>query len=377
MAETLPRWGLPEVNFVETDPEIIKSEIITGYETASGRSLADGDPVRLFLLTIADRIIHLQNCINSSAQQNLLTYAQGNALDALGVLLNTERLSPSPALTNLSFKLSQARETDYLIPADFKVTNGTVTFATDEEIIIPAGELYGEVSATCTTDGVVGNNYVSGQITTIVTPMPYLESATNTSTTSGGADEENDEDYAERLKTATDKFSVAGPAAAYKHYAMSANPGIIDVGIISPNPCEIEIYPLMSGGTLPTQDVLDQIADFFAAEDIIPMTDKVTVKAPSTHEYTINVDYYIDSNSLRQAESIRAAVAAAVEEYRSEQQTQMGQTITPDGLIYKVKAAGAAYVDLSTLSPASLVKLDDNVVAQCTGVTVTYKGGSK
>ena len=320
MSESFPRWGLPEVNFVETDPETIKQEIITGYEAASGRVLAAGDPVRLFLLTIADRVVHLQNCINIAGQQNLLTYAQGNALDALGVLVGTPRLAASAALTTFSFKLSEALGNDYVIPMNFEVTNGVVTFATDKEIIIPAGELYGEVSAHCTTAGVAGNDYYAGQIKTIVKPMPFLESATNTTTSSGGAEAENDEKYAERLRTATDTFSVAGPGAAYKHHAASVNPGIIDVGLASPNPCEVEIYPLMIGGELPAQEVLDQIADYFAQEDIVPMTDKVTVKAPATYEYSINVDYYINGDSLKQSESIRAAVTAAVEEYRLWQQ---------------------------------------------------------
>ena len=44
MAETIPRWGLPEVNFLETDAETIRSQIITGFEQASGDTLAAGDP---------------------------------------------------------------------------------------------------------------------------------------------------------------------------------------------------------------------------------------------------------------------------------------------------------------------------------------------
>lgn len=49
MAETIPRWHLPAVEFLETDAETIKAEVITGYEEASGRTLAAGDPVRLYL----------------------------------------------------------------------------------------------------------------------------------------------------------------------------------------------------------------------------------------------------------------------------------------------------------------------------------------
>ena len=46
MPETLPRWGMPDVNFIETDPEKIKSDIINRYETAAGRTLSAGDPVQ-------------------------------------------------------------------------------------------------------------------------------------------------------------------------------------------------------------------------------------------------------------------------------------------------------------------------------------------
>lgn len=379
MAESFPRWDLPEVNFVETDPAKIKAEVITGYERASGRVLAAGDPVRLFLLTIADRIIHLQNCINIAGQQNLLTYAQDDALDALGVLLDTPRLEAAPALTTLRFWLAEAQGKDYAIPANFAVTNGVVTFATDEELIIAEGEIYGEVSAHCTTSGTIGNDYFPGQVTTIVSPLPFLASATNTSMTSGGADAEKDPQYAERLRTATDSFSVAGPEAAYRHHAVSVNPGVIDVGISTPNPCEVEMYPLMTGGELPSQEVLNQIADYFAREDIIPMTDKVSVLAPTAQEYSINVDYYIASDAINHSEAIQRAVAAAVEEYRLWQQSEVGLAITPDELIAKVKAVGAVRVDLDTILPADYVALAGNAVAQCRkeNVVINYKGEDK
>ena len=36
MAETIPRWHLPAVEFLETDAETIKAEIITGYNKQVG-----------------------------------------------------------------------------------------------------------------------------------------------------------------------------------------------------------------------------------------------------------------------------------------------------------------------------------------------------
>ncbi len=92
MAETIPRWHLPAVEFLETDAETIKAEIITGYEQASGRTLAAGDPVRLYLLSLAAVIIQQRTAVNLAAQQNLLSYAQDGYLDALGTLLSVTRV---------------------------------------------------------------------------------------------------------------------------------------------------------------------------------------------------------------------------------------------------------------------------------------------
>ena len=91
-----------------TDAESIKSQILSGYESLTGRSLAAGDPVRLFLLSIAEILILQRTAINTAAQQNLLSYATGNYLDALGTYLSVKRLAESRAKTSIRFTLSQA-----------------------------------------------------------------------------------------------------------------------------------------------------------------------------------------------------------------------------------------------------------------------------
>lgn len=374
MSETFPRWNLPEVNFVEVDPAKIQAEIITEYEKASGRSLAAGDPVRHILLSLAAIVIQQRQCNNITGQQNLLSYAQEGKLDALGDIVSCKRLSASPAITSLQFKLSQALANDYTIPAGFEVTNGIVTFATDGEIIIPAGELYGETAATCTIVGTAANDYLPGQITTIVNPLPYLESAKNTTMTSGGADIESDQAYAERIHIAPNSFSTAGPEKAYIYHALSVNPAIIDVSIHSPSPGVVNIYPLLKGGELPTEDVLNQVEEYCSGKTRRPATDFVEALAPAVKEYSIVIDYWITKEDATKSEAIKAAVTAAVEEYRKWQQTKIGRDITPDILIGKVMAAGAARIDFSTLSPSAWVELTPYEVAQCTSVTITYKG---
>lgn len=374
MAETIPRWGLAPVNFLETDAETIRSQIITGFEQASGDTLAAGDPRRLFLLSIADVIIQQRTAINLAAQQNLLSYAQGGYLDALGQLLAVERMAESKAVTTIEFTLSQALGSVYTIPAGTQVTNGVVTFETDEDLLIPIGETMGEVSASCTVAGPVGNDYLAGQISTIVTPMTFVSGAQNTTITTGGADAESDPDFADRIRLAPNSFSVAGPEKAYVYHAKSVSPAIIDVKVNSPTPGEVDVYVLLTDGTLPTEDTLEQIEEHLSDENIRPLTDYVVVKAPTASNYEIELHYWINQEDASKAAQIQADVEAAVEQYRLWQQTKIGRDITPGKLLQLVFAAGASRVDNSKLKPATWKKLEAMQVAQCTKVNVVYEG---
>ena len=374
MAETIPRWGLAPVNFLETDAETIRSQIITGFEKASGDTLAAGDPRRLFLLSIADVIIQQRTAINLAAQQNLLSYAQGGYLDALGQLLAVERMAESKAVTTIEFTLSQALGSVYTIPAGTQVTNGVVTFETDEDLLIPIGETMGEVSASCTVAGPVGNDYLAGQISTIVTPMTFVSGAQNTTITTGGADAESDPDFADRIRLAPNSFSVAGPEKAYVYHAKSVSPAIIDVKVNSPTPGEVDVYVLLTDGTLPTEDTLEQIEEHLSDENIRPLTDYVVVKAPTASNYEIELHYWINQEDSSKAAQIQADVEAAVEQYRLWQQTKIGRDITPGKLLQLVFAAGASRVDNSKLKPATWKKLEAMQVAQCTKVNVVYEG---
>lgn len=376
MSETLPRWNLPDVNFVDADPEAVQAAMFSAYTAITGRTLAPGDPIRLFILTIAEIIIQQRAAINYAGRQNLLSYAQGEYLDALGKYLAVERLPAAHAITTLRFTLSAVLEESYVIPAGFEVTNGVVTFATDEELVIQAGDLTGDVGATCTTAGESGNGYLAGQLTTIVEPVAFLSAAANISTTAGGSNVEDDADFAERIRLAPNSFSVAGPRKAYIYHTLSVNPGIIDVSVTSPNPGDVYIMPLMEGGELPTAELRAEILEHLSGDDIRPLTDHVVVLEPDTVDYTIRVDYWISRENAAKSASIQADVAAAVEQYRLWQQSKIGRDITPGQLIANVINAGAARIDSSTFSPSAFVELDADEVAQCapSDVVINYKG---
>lgn len=84
--------ALPDIDFAVKDPDTVINGIISAYEDASGRTLSPADPVRVFLLTVANIIIHQRSIIDIAAKNNLIAYAEGAYLDHIGALLGVARL---------------------------------------------------------------------------------------------------------------------------------------------------------------------------------------------------------------------------------------------------------------------------------------------
>ena len=250
--------GLADITFAERDPAIIEAAVITGYEKIANRTLAKGDPIRLFLESIAFVIIHQRHLIDFTGKQNLLAYAGGNYLDHIGAMLGVNRLPAQPALTTLKFTLSESQPAALSIPAGTRATpgGGDLVFETTEISVVTPGALEVSVLAQCTKTGALGNGLLLGQIKKIVDPFPWQMKVENVTESSGGTDVENDENLRERIQLAPEYFSVAGPRGAYEYWARTAHQGIVDVAVVGPpetEPGNVHIYPLMQGGELPSQ----------------------------------------------------------------------------------------------------------------------------
>ena len=371
--EKLPRFDLPEVNFLTVDTATVEAGIIAGYERAAKRTLAQGDPIRLFLLSVAAEICGLRAEVNIAAQNNLLSYASGDYLDSLGAYFGVTRLAAVPAKGTFRFTLSTALADDVRIPAGTEVTNGTVSFATDEDAVILAGTLAVAVDATCTEPGTAGNGYTAGQIGTMVEPIAYVAEAVNVTSTTDGADVETDEAMAKRVQLAPNSFSSAGPRRAYVYHAYSASPAIIDVSVDSPDPGIVNVYLLTTSGQLPSQALCSDVLDVLNGEDVRPLTDEVHVYPPEAVVFAVVLDYWISVSDQSRVAEIQQAVTTAVEQYRQWQCLHIGRDIVPDKLVQLVIDAGAFRVDQSTLSP-DYEPVSATQVAVCSGIVLTYKG---
>ena len=365
----------PDIHFVDTDTNTVVNALIQSYEAFTGRTLYPADPARLFILWVADIIIQERVNIDFSARQNVPRYAEGEYLDSLAELFkDAYRLEPEKAKTTLRFTLSIPLEVATIVPVGTRVTvDGEIIFQTTQALTIPAGDLFGDVEAECQTDGEIGNGFVPGQITQLIDIFPYFGSVENVSESDGGADEESDAAFYERMRESVETFSTAGPLGAYEYNAKSASALIVDVKATSPEPGEVDVRVLLSGGQLPGEEILKEVLDILNADKVRPLTDHVTVAAPETVPYDIDFTYWTQEGGAVSDDKVAENIAAAVRTFKEWQGAKMGRDVNPSYLISLLMQAGAKRVKVR--SPVDTV-VPDNAVAVI-GETAVVNGGAE
>lgn len=341
----------PDIEFLETDTETIESNMIALYEYMRQKEQKPGEtpykvypasPERLFIAWVAAIIVQQRILINETAKKNVPRYAEGEYLDSLAELFkDLERLPASPASAIFRFYISTALTEAVIIPKGTRISfDGVLIFQTVENLEIPVGSTFADVEAVCTTPGKAGNKLAAGQVKEIVDLYDYYQKVENITATSGGAEEENDASYYERMRESMESFSTAGPANGYIYFTKSVSAAIADVAVTSPEANVVDVRVLLQNGEEATEAVLKEIKDALNADDVRPLTDIVTVSVPETDIFNIDVTYYIPQPNSASATIIDAAAKAAIDKYVSWQTSKMGRDVNPSYLTQLLMAAG-------------------------------------
>lgn len=345
----------PDITFLETDTEIIESNMIALYEymmkeeyKREDYKMQPASPERVFIAWCAAIIVQQRILIEETAKKNVPRYAEGEYLDSLAELFkDIERLPATPAVATFRCYISAAQKQSVIVPQGTRITfDGEITFETVEELEIPAGQTYGDVSGKCQTAGIVGNNLAVGQVKEIVDVYEYYLKVENITKTSGGAEEEDDGDYYNRMRESMESFSTAGPTNGYIYHAKSVSAAVSDVAATSPEPGVVDVRILLQNGEQPTQTVLEEIEAALNASDVRPLTDTVTVSEPEEDPFEIDVTFYIERNSQASSTIIESDARAAVEEYILWQTSKMGRDINPSYLVQLMMGAGIKRVEV-------------------------------
>lgn len=370
--EVLDSNLVEELNFVETDAEVINADLVSKFEEYLGEPLASGDERRIFLqgfaYVLADQLIH----INETGRSNLLRYAVGKELDALGDLFHNERLKAKSAVVTMRFTLSTVPAQNVVIPKGTRVTpDGEIFFATDEQITFFANTIdtYKDVTATATVAGQSHNDFVLGSINILVDTSPYISKVENITISGGGSDVETDDEYRERLRESPFSFSVAGAANSYKAIAMSVSGDVADVSVYSPSAGVVEIAVIKDNGEIPSSndEIIRMILDACSDKNVRPLTDNVRVVPATAVPANIDVTYYVANGDTSKI----TAIESAVEKYKTWQTEKVGRAILPDQLNTLMREAGAAKVDIAEPTYTALA---EGEIAQIGTVSVKYGG---
>lgn len=369
---------IPEISFVDDSSlEDLINEMITDFQdeyfSITGQKIKIGqvNENRFIINALALQIYQLKQYINTKGRLNFLKYMYGEFLDNAAVLRGITRNPATYAKVTLRFTASEVSESAIGIPGGTQCcTDEGVTFQTDEYVEIPPGETTVDVLATAIEPGTSSNDIYSGLIINIVDPVPYIESVQNIEKSKGAVDIESDDDFTLRIFKSPSHYSSAGPVSAYEYFVKQHRPDIKSLKVTSSSACAVIIMFILNDDSLPTATDIAELTNFINNSEIKPLTDTVTVQAPTNTNYNINLTYYINSSQASQAASIQAAVNNAITDYK-EWQRYIGRDINPSELIKRIIAAGAKRVELT--SPAFTV-IDDSHVPKINTETLTYGG---
>jgi phage-related baseplate assembly protein len=364
---------LTKPQFIQVDAAAIVNDMIADYETATGKKLAPAQAERLLINGFAYREYLLRTAINEAALQNLVAFARFPALDYLGELVGVRRLPPSKAGCLIRFTLV-AGHAALVIPSGIRVqsVDGQAIFITTESKTVAASVLTVDIKAECTAEGNIGNNYSPGDIAVILDPQAYIATAANIDTSNGGADEENDEELRERIRLAPAGFSNAGSKGAYKFFAKSAHPSIIDVAVTSPVPGQVNIYPLLIDGTPPSTEIIDAVFAKCNADKVRPLTDTVVVQAPVMISYALVVNLTLLTDAI--PTQVVSEVTKNLQAYVDSRKTRLGVDVVGAQIVRQSNVEKVYKAEV--ISPAADITVAENEYTNCTGITVNVIGFS-
>lgn len=365
---------MSDINFVNIDPQAMLQDLIKSFQSALQDVLYPGDERLIFIENFMPVLVGIYNAINTAGKMTLLKYAYGEYLDAIGEDRKVPRLGAQKTIVTQQFNLSAPQPNAYEIPAGTRVTvDGQLSFETTDTLYIPVGSTSGKTIIRALQAGNKYNGFLPGTITTIVDRdrIPAVISTTNTEVTSGGSEDEDDESYRERIRQAPGIYSTAGCYEGYIYHAKTANAGIADVFAESLAAGEVDVYVLMQEGET-TQAIITAVTDALNDRKVRPLTDSVTVAAPSAVSYAVTLTYYVAESDAAEETEIKSRVETSVDEYISWQRGALGRAINPDKLRQMVLQAGACRVDVS--APAAYTDLEGKEVAALSTKSINYGG---
>lgn len=334
----------------------------TGYELES-------DPANKVLEVAAYREMLLRQRVNEAARGVLVAFAQGSDLDHLAAFYPDKRLEGALATFAGKLTLAAPLGMDVTIPADYRIVakNGAVEARLMRAVTIPKGETVGAAHFEVVRPaGLDANGLNYARSWEAINPLPFVVLVEQTEVSSGGSDPEGDSDFRQRIPTALERYSTAGPTGAYEYWGHSADARVGDVRALSPQPGDVKVVLLSKEGNGSADEaMIHRVREILDDEKVRPLTDHVEVVSARIIQYKVRVHlslYSGVSGAEPVAEAKRRIEEAVAELFR------IGMDVPLSRIVAAAHVAGIKKVQV--LEPAQDLRVSDEEAAYCTDVEV-------
>ena len=337
---------LPDISFIDdiTYEELLdrlKTNFLEKKQELTGKEerLLPTDDVNIILNTVGLVFYHMYRTIDNGLRQNLLKYATGIHLDGKGALSNCERIKAEKARCKVRFTLSEPQEDGYIIYAGTELIKDNIVFATTEDCVIKPRKIMGNTLVVCKQEGAEANGIPTGELKTLVKPLPYIVDVSNIEVSYGGRNEESEYDYANRILNSIYEKSTAGSEASYEYFIKKSDSELLDLHIKTVtdnegNPKgELEItllYPKILESDFDNR--VDRIRKYLDDNGIRVSTDKLTFKRAQKIEIDYNLLYWIDKQDADNLSKIQEKLNRDVAEYQNKLTSKLGGVFELDRL---------------------------------------------
>lgn len=305
----------------------------------------------------------LRTRINNAVKAQLLAFAKGSDLDHLGTTrYGVIRLDGSKPYALFTFELSTALAYNITLPKGLQLSDGKGSFALLlDDTTITAGNTTAQAT-------VEFQEYLeSSEIKTeeIVTPLPYVMSATQDETYHSGADIEEDERYRERIWLSRESKSTAGSDATYKYFAVTADSRIEDVKVIHDSPGVVKVYLLSEDGAA-DQVMIDRVTDALNIEYIRPLSDNVQVSSATILDEVVTADILLYDMSYE------AEIRALIEDKIAANTMLFGRSLSMAKLYGLIESEQVK--DVTITAPTGSINIEESEVIRVTTLTLNFSG---
>ena len=133
------------------------------------------------------------------------------------------------------------------------------------------------------------------------------------------------------------------------------------------------IVPILYGGKIPGDDIIEKVYNACNADDVRPMTDLVIVQPATAVQYDIHIKYYTTVDEEFDCIEAIEGKNGAIDKYKEWQGTKMGRAINPDKLrsFCLSPKSGIGCTRIEVISPV-YKELNNTQIASLHTLTVSH-----